>query len=530
MKMRTNLTAVLTACMMVGSMCTAFPASAEETESTYGVLTYTSYGASITITDCDPSATEVEIPQYIDNITVETIGDSAFSNCEALTSVTIPEGIRAIEDDAFENCESLTTLHIPASVMLIGESVFEGCDALESFTISADSDCFQTIDGVLYDYSGTILMYYPSGKADSVYTIPEGTVYFPYFAFDSCPNLTEIVFPASFNTFDSSSLRYCSALETITVAEGNSYYKSVDGVLFSKDGCILYCYPACRKDKTYTIPEGVSEIGENAFYGSTSIQSVICSEGVSYIRSSAFYDCRYLQSIDLPENMISIGSDAFGFCYDLTQIDLPYDLKEIGSWAFCYCTSLTELVLPESLTRINAGIFQGCSGMDTITIPDGITLIDSYAFYDCSAISSVTIPKNVTSIGMGAFDGCTALTDVTYTGTEEEWSAVLIDEDNEPLINAAFSFSSVSADVSIGDIDSSGSVNASDAAIILTAAAAAGTGSASGLTAEQEAAADVNKDGTFDAKDGALILQYAAYTGTGGTMTLAEFATSCQSS
>ncbi len=75
----------------------------------------------------------------------------------------------------------------------------------------------------------------------------------------------------------------------------------------------------------------------------------------------------------------------------------------------------------------------------------------------------------------------------------------------------------------LGDADENGSVNASDAAVILTAAAAAGTGGASGLTAARETAADVNKDGAFNAADAALILQYAAAVGAGSTQTLEEY-------
>ncbi|MBQ2265387.1 MAG: dockerin type I repeat-containing protein [Oscillospiraceae bacterium] len=74
-----------------------------------------------------------------------------------------------------------------------------------------------------------------------------------------------------------------------------------------------------------------------------------------------------------------------------------------------------------------------------------------------------------------------------------------------------------------GDVDRNGSINAADAALLLKAASAVGSGGASGLTQEQETAADVNRDGTFDAVDAALILQYAAYLGSGGTQTMMGF-------
>ncbi len=75
----------------------------------------------------------------------------------------------------------------------------------------------------------------------------------------------------------------------------------------------------------------------------------------------------------------------------------------------------------------------------------------------------------------------------------------------------------------LGDVDSNKQINAADAALLLKAASAVGTGSPSGLNASQELCADVNSDGAFNAADAALILQYAAYTGTGGRLILEEY-------
>ncbi len=75
----------------------------------------------------------------------------------------------------------------------------------------------------------------------------------------------------------------------------------------------------------------------------------------------------------------------------------------------------------------------------------------------------------------------------------------------------------------LGDVDSNMQVNAADAALLLKAASAIGSGGASGLNASQELCADVNSDGAFNAADAALILQYAAYTGTGGRLILEEY-------
>jgi hypothetical protein len=85
-------------------------------------------------------------------------------------------------------------------------------------------------------------------------------------------------------------------------------------------------------------------------------------------------------------------------------------------------------------------VFYGCSGLTSITIPDSVTSIGQYAFYKCVGLTSITIPDSVTSIGDYAFDGCIGLTDVYYTGTEEEWAAITIGEDNYHLTDSTIHY------------------------------------------------------------------------------------------
>lgn len=510
MKLNKKIYAALTACLMLGSMAAVMPVSADSVEGTYNGLTYENYDNSyIVITDCDDTLTAVEVPAEIDGVEVTEIGSSAFAYCSDLTSVTLPETIIGIGSSAFDSCDSLTTIQIPARTGVIADDAFEDCDALESFTVAAGSTAFKSVDGVLMEYDGSTIVRYPAGKTDTAYTVPEGVADFYSGAFDDCENLTEVALPASFGVFDSN-FKYCDFLESITVAESNPSFKSVDGVLYSKDGSVLFCYPADKQGTSYAIPAGTTELAMDAFHSNMNILSVTAPDSLREIGDNAFYDCMNMQSVTLPDSMDFIGSDAFSFCYDLTDIRIPSDVGDFGSWMFCYCTSLTTITLPENITEIGAGMFQGCTGLTSIEIPTSVSEIGMFAFYDC-----------------------TGLTDVYFAGTEAEWNTVSIGIDNDPLFNAEkhFGTEGTTPDIpvtgsSLGDLNGDGAVNASDAASLLTAAAAAGTGGASGLTAEQEANADVNADEAFDAKDAALILQYAAYTGTGGTMTLEEFVAS----
>ncbi len=503
MKLKKQFIPVLTACMMFGCSLASYPASAMDTG--YGEFFYEIVDSYAIINGCDRNVTEVEIPDNINGYPVEIIYSQAFSGCTELTSVSIP-----------------------ASVTKIARNAFEGCDALESFIVDENNEAFQAIDGVLFNYSGTTLWCYPSAKADSVYTVPEGTTSMYYEGFGSCPNLTELVLPASLTDFrfayvDSADVPpICTALTAITVAEDNPNYQSIDGVLFSEDGLTLYRYPTGRADESYSVPEQVTTIGENAFLGSDALLSVNCAESLDVILDGAFYSCDNLQSVDLPDAMTSIGMQAFAFCGNLSSIDLPDSLTELGKYGFDSCTSLTELTLPSGLTAVSEGLLQNCSGLTSITIPENCTDIAAYAFYGCRSLNEITIPASVTEIGSSAFKNCLNLTDVYYGGTESEWNAVNVAMGNDKLNNAVFHYQS-DTDASFGDLDGNQIINASDAAVLLIAAAAAGSGADSGLTDAQKTAADLNADGALDALDAALILQYAAYVGTGGTMSLTDY-------
>ncbi len=512
MKLNQKLIAGLTACLMLGNPALLMPASAAEAvEGTYNGLTYENYENSyIVITDCDTALTAVEIPAEIDGVEVTEIGSFAFSSCYNLTSVTLPETIMGIGTGAFDSCESLTTIQIPARTGVIADDAFEDCDALESITVAAGSAAFKSVDGVLMESDGTTIVRYPSGKADTVYTVPDGVADFRSGAFDDCEYLTEIALPASFASFDSN-FRYCDFLQTVTVAEGNPTFKGVDGVLYSKDGSILFCYPPDKQDTAYTIPATTTELGMDAFYGNMNILSVTVPDSLRKIGEAAFYDCMNLQSIALPDSMDSIGSDAFSFCYDLTELKLPSKVNSFGSWMFCYCTSLTSIDLPDNITEIGAGMFQGCSKLTAIEIPTTVSSIGMFAFYDCSG-----------------------LTDVYFADSETAWNAITIEDENDMLVNATkhFNSSATTPDTpdipdtpagTLGDLNADTAIDAADASIVLVAAANLGAEGVSGLTAEQEAAADVNSDGAYDSVDASWILQYATYIGTGGTDTLETF-------
>ncbi len=522
MKLTRKSVAALTASLMLCGMLPCLPAAAEEL--TYGDLTYENYGVYLAITGCSKEAVTVEIPAEIDGIPVTYIEDSAFKYCENITAITLPDTMGYIGSNAFDSCTSLTEITIPASVYGMGADVFDDCDSLQSIVVEEGCENFRSVDGVLYSQDLVHMYCYPNAKTDTSYSFPAETT-------DSADieneYLTSITLSAGMEMDErsASGFIYCPSLTELNVDAGNTTLKSVDGVVYSMDGTILYSYPAGREAETYAVPDGVTTIAAYAFCNNKQVLSVTLPDSVKTIGMNAFYDCRKLQSVQLSDGLESIGDSAFGFCYALTDVRIPDTVTELEGWAFIYCTSLSAIAIPETITEINAGMFQGCSGLKNVDLPEGLKTIDMYTFYDCTGLEELYIPAGLTSIGLSAFKGCTALTDIYYAGSETEWSNVSVDMENDSFLNATVHFAGTAPVIipSLADLNADNTVNASDAALLLTAAAAAGTGGASGLTEAQEAAADLNADGAFDAKDAALILQYAAYTGSGGTDTITDY-------
>ena len=194
---------------------------------------------------------------------------------------------------------------------------------------------------------------------------------------------------------------------------------------------------------------------KNLPWEETLVRSSVVSDGVTSIGDSAFFDCTGLTSITIPNSVTSIGNSAFWFCSSLTSITIPDGVTSIGYNAFydvpnivysgnlsgapwgaralngyiedgivyedsskaklLACPSLREgtVVIPNSVTSIGERAFYDCSSLTSITIPDGVTSIGESAFAYCTGLTSITIPDSVTSIGSEAFFGCSSLTSIT---------------------------------------------------------------------------------------------------------------------
>jgi len=161
----------------------------------------------------------------------------------------------------------------------------------------------------------------------------------------------------------------------------------------------------CRGLTSVTIPNSVTSIADNAFWG-CGLTSVTIPNSVTSIGYGVFNSCGHLISVTIGTGLTHIGNYAFRGCRGLTSVTISNSVKSIGIQAFSNCSSLTSITIPNSVISIGEEAFSGCTSLTSVTIPNSVTSIGERAFRSCSSLTSVTIGNSVTSIGTGAFSDC----------------------------------------------------------------------------------------------------------------------------
>lgn len=191
----------------------------------------------------------------------------------------------------------------------------------------------------------------------------------------------------------------------LTISGTGDMYKSDEGTTLN----IHFAYDDI---KSAVIQNGVTSIGDDAFYKSSALTSVTVPSSVKSIGNYALAGCTALKSIGLPEGLNSIGKEAFSGCTSLSNVTIPSTLNYIGNSAFRDCGSLRNVTIPGSVSTIDEFAFAYCSNLQSITLGNGIKTISGEAFEYCSSLTSLSIPESVTKIGLGAVSNCTSLKNV----------------------------------------------------------------------------------------------------------------------
>ncbi len=245
----------------------------------------------------------------------------------------------SLDDNLFSGCDKITDIVLPENLCKIGKQSFYGCSSLKHFTIT-----------------------------ERINDIGEN-------AFGNCSSLLEFV-----------------------VSKENTFYKSIDGILFTYKGENLVQYPAGKIDSEYTIPIGTVSINEGAFSENLNINSIVVSSTVESINTTAFNGCSNLNCISVDyANSVYDDNNGSGILYSNNVIVRYPEGKQSNLFT-----------LPAWVSKIEDYAFYNCKNLESLIIPSASELdsIGSYAFYGCSALININLPESLNYIGGNAFDGC----------------------------------------------------------------------------------------------------------------------------
>ena len=173
------------------------------------------------------------------------------------------------------------------------------------------------------------------------------------------------------------------------------------------------------------VEDGVTSIGDYAFYVCFKATSVDIADSVTSIGENAFYGCRALTAVTIPESVTTIGKSAFSNCRALTAVTIPKSVTRLSESVFNSCSSLTTVTIPGNVAYIGRDAFLCCSSLTTITILEGVTEIGEQAFYSCYNVKKIYLPKTVDTIYRNAFRDLSRLEDVYYASSEENYKKIL---------------------------------------------------------------------------------------------------------
>lgn len=332
---------------------------------------------------------------------VTKIGSSAFygyeTDCEKLTSMTIPNGVTEIGNRAFYSVDNLQTINIPNSVVTIGYDAFYRCTSLKNINL------------------------------------PNNLVKIGSRAFEGCITLTVVTIPDSVISIGSCSFRYCDNLKAF-----KGKFAVDNGRCLVVDGALVAFVVGCGVTD-YTVPDVVSVIGGWSMAECATLVNLTIPNSVVEIEEYGVYDCGQLSHLTIGDNVTTIGECAFAFS-KITSIAIPESVTTISSGnPFVGCDDLKEFKgkfatedgralidgniflsyaeasgaeynIPSGVTVIGDKAFHGCNLLKVV-IPDGVTTIGDHAFFSCK-LTEVMIPESVVSIKNNAFWCCAKLMDV----------------------------------------------------------------------------------------------------------------------
>lgn len=337
-------------------------------------------------------------------------------------NITVP--VTMIDEQAFIDREKITQVNIPSTIESIGNLAFNGCISLTSFNVNSKNANFCSENGILFNKAKTTLLQYPSAKADTDYSIPDGVTKIEDWAFYDCNKLTVMTIPSSVATIGEYALNFCTGLTELFVHAKTPPTVGTNAFINVNLAIPVYV-PAASLD-TYKAAAAWKDFNN--------LQALVTEFTVNNLKYKV---------TDYIANKVELT----GYTTEPTgKLDIPasvtygsktYSVTSIVEQAFDGCSALTEVTIPASVTSVGSDVFNGCSSLTQATIGDGLTEISMFMFTNCSALEKLVIGKGVTKIESFAFANCSNLKEITVLAS------------NPPSVASDRSFENVSRDIPI---------------------------------------------------------------------------------
>lgn len=304
----------------------------------------------------------------VDNVsfpsTLKSIGMYAFQY-SPIESVKLPAGMTSLGEYAFYSCPYITTIDT-GGLTEIPSFAFNTCEAVTSLTLG--------------DYVTSIgdFAFFQEKNLESV-TLPEGLQTIGAGAFKSCESLRTVNIPSTVTSIGLTAFSFCRSMRSIKVAEGNSMYCDLGGVLCNKGADTIIEFPGGYPGE-YEIPEGIVALGPQSFYYRTRLSEITLPQSLRSIHSSCFHGCNAIKEITIPDGVTLIGSQAFMFCDRLETVTIGENIKRIESNAFNMCDALSTINVraPRPFLMIDDNIFSRSTyAKAQVNVPQGTK--DAYA-------------------------------------------------------------------------------------------------------------------------------------------------------